>query len=60
MQRYSRLWWASILLSSVVTGGSSFAVLALLAGLPVEIAIAGSVTMIVVGDIVLAFIMERL
>ncbi len=60
MQRYSRLWWASILLSSVVTGGSSFALLTLLTGLPVATAIAGSVAMIVIGDIALAFIMERL
>ena len=60
MQRYSNLWWASILLSSVVTGGGTFAMLTLLVGLPVEIAVAGSIAMIVVGDIVLAFIMERL
>jgi hypothetical protein len=35
MQRYSSLWWASILLSSVVTGGGSFALLTLLTELSI-------------------------
>lgn len=58
MRRYTGPWWASILLSSVVTGGGSFALLNLLTGLPVETAILISVALIVVGDIVLALIME--
>ena len=60
MQRYSRLWWASILLSSVVTGGGSFALLSLLTELPVATAIKISVALILLGDIVLALIMESL
>ncbi len=60
MQRYSSLWWASILLSSVVTGGGSFAVLTLTTGLAIETVIAISVALIVAGDIVLAFVMESM
>jgi membrane protein implicated in regulation of membrane protease activity len=60
MRRYSGPWWASLLLSSAVTGGGSFALLTLLAGLPVETAILISVALIVLGDIVLAFIMESI
>ncbi len=57
MQRYSRLWWASILLSSLVTGGGSFVLLTLATELPIETVIKVSVILIVVGDIGLAFIM---
>ena len=46
MQRYSGLWWASILLSSVVTGGGSFLLLSLSTGLPIEIVITISVVLI--------------
>ena len=58
MRRYSGLWWASILLSSVVTGGSSFLLLALLTELPIEIVITISVALILVGDILLALLMQ--
>ena len=58
MQRYSGLWWASILLSSVVTGGGSFLLLSLSTGLPIEIVITVSVVLILVGDVILALLME--
>lgn len=59
MQRYSSLWWASILLSSVVTGGGSFALLSLLTSLSMESVVAISAALILVGDIVLALLMEK-
>ena len=58
MRRYSSLWWSSILLSSVATGGGSFALLTLLTALPVETAILISIDAVVAGDVALAFIME--
>ena len=60
MRRYSGLWWASILLSSVVTGGGSFVLLNLLTGLSIEAIIVASVALIVVGDILLVFIVESI
>ena len=59
MQRYSSLWWASILLSSVVTGGGSFALLSLLTPLSVETTLVISAALVLVGDIVLALLMEK-
>ncbi len=58
MQRYSGLWWASILLSSVVTGGGSFLLLSLLTDWPTITVAKISVALIVAGDIVLALFME--
>lgn len=58
MQRYTRLWWTSILLSSVVTGGGSFVLLSLTTGLPIGTLIVISVILILVGDIVLALVMD--
>lgn len=58
MPRYSSLWWASILLSSVVTGGGSFALLILLTEIPIETVVAVSVVLILAGDVVLAKLME--
>lgn len=58
MQRYSRLWWASILLSSVVTGGGSFVLLTLLTGLSLEIVIKICLLLVFAGDILLAVLME--
>ena len=58
MRRYWRLWLAPILLSSVVTGGGSFVVLALMTDLPLTIVIAVSVALILAGDIALAFLMQ--
>ncbi len=52
------MWWATILLSSVVTGGGSFALLTLLTELPIETVVKVSVALIVAGDIVLALLME--
>ena len=53
-----RLWLAPLLLSSVVTGGGSFALLVLLTDLSLATVIAVSVALILVGDIALAFIMQ--
>lgn len=58
MQRYSRLWWASILLSSVVTGGGSFLLMSALTDLPIATVIKISVALILVGDIILALWMQ--
>lgn len=58
MQRYSRLWWSSILLSSGVTGGASFVSLSLLTGWPLLTIIAVSAALVLMGDIVLALIMQ--
>ena len=58
MQRYSSLWWASILLSSVVTGGSSFALLILLTDLPIAIVIAVSLALVLAGHVILALLMQ--
>lgn len=53
-----RLWLAPLLLSSVVTGGGSFALLALFTDLSLAVVIAVSAALILVGDIALAFIMQ--
>jgi membrane protein implicated in regulation of membrane protease activity len=58
MRRFSSLWWASILLSSLVTGGGSFFLINALTDLPVETVIKISVVLILVGDIVLALWMQ--
>ena len=58
MQRFSRLWWASILLSSVVTGGGSMLLLTALTDLPFAMAMKISIALILVGDIVLALWMQ--
>ncbi len=60
MQRYSRIWWLSILLSSVVTGGVSFVLLTLLTALPIEKVLVISALSILIGDIVLALAMEAI
>lgn len=60
MQRYSRIWWLSILLSSAVTGGVSFVLLTLLTALPVEKVVVASALLILIGDIVLALAMEAI
>ncbi len=54
MPRYSSLWWASILLSSVVTGGGSFALLSLFTELPIETTVAISLALVLAGDLLLA------
>lgn len=58
MERYSILWWATILLSSVVTGGGTFASLTLFTDLSLQTIIISSVTLILMGDIALALMME--
>ncbi len=58
MERYTLLWWATILLSSVVTGGSTFVSLALFTDLSIQTIVTASVTLVLVGDIVLALMME--
>ena len=58
MQCYSSLWWASILLSSVVMGGGTFLLLTLLTELPIKTVIVISVMMILSGDVALALLME--
>ena len=60
MQRFSRIWWASILLSSVVVGGTSFAALTLLTGLPLELVIVLTLLAVFAGDVVLALVTESL
>ena len=58
MERFSTLWWATILLSSVVTGGGTFVSLILLTDLSIQTVVIASVTLILIGDIVLALMME--
>lgn len=58
MQRYSKLWWASILLSSAVTGGSSFALLTLFTGLSLGAVVVVSVFIILAADVLLALLMQ--
>ena len=58
MRRFSSLWWASILLSSLVTGGGSFLLINALTDLPIETVIKISVVMILVGDLLLALWMQ--
>ena len=58
MERFSSLWWFSILLSSVVTGGGSFVLLTVLTELPTETVIKISVMFVLVGDVVLALLMQ--
>ena len=58
MQRYSKLWWASILLSSVVVGSSSFAMLTLLTDWSTGVVLAVSAAFILAGDLVLALMMQ--
>lgn len=60
MQRYSKRWLAPILLSSVVTGGGSFALLALLTDLPLTIVMAVSAALVFAGDVALAFLMQAI
>jgi membrane protein implicated in regulation of membrane protease activity len=60
MKRYSGFWWASILLSSVVTGGSSMLLITILTDLPLETAIKISAVLVLSGDIVLALLMEKI
>ena len=60
MQRYSKYWWAAVLLSSVVTGGGAFLLLLLLTDLSIEMAVKISVGLVLVGDIVLAVIMQAI
>ena len=58
VQRHSKLWLATILCSSVVTGGGSFVLLTLLTDLPFATVVAISAALVVAGDIALAFFMQ--
>ena len=58
MRQYSRLWLASILLSSIVTGGGSFLLLSWLTDLSYTIVIAVSAGLVIAGDVALAFLMQ--
>ncbi len=58
MQRYSRLWLATILCSSAVTGGGSFALLTLLTELSTATVLTISAALVVAGDIALAIFMQ--
>jgi membrane protein implicated in regulation of membrane protease activity len=58
MKRYSRLWWTSLLLSSGVTGGASFISLSLLTDWTLLPIITASLALILVGDVVLALMMQ--
>ena len=48
------------MLSSAVTGGGSFALLSLLTELPIDTVIKTSLLLILIGDIALAFVMDRI
>lgn len=58
MRRYSTAWLAPILLSSVVTGGGTFVLLTVTTDLPLAIVTAVSGASVLVGDIVLALLMQ--
>ena len=58
MRRFSKRWLVPILLSSVVTGGGSFVLLALFTDLPLAFVLAISAALAFVGDVVLAFLMQ--
>lgn len=58
MPRYSGLWWASILLSSVALGGGSAVLLIVLTELPIQTVIKLSLVLTLAGDVVLALLME--
>ena len=60
MKRYSRIWWASVLLSSVVTGTTAFLLVIYLTewSLPVILFAVGSAVFL--GDVVLALSMEAI
>ncbi len=60
MQRYSKYWWAAILLSSAVTGGGSFVLLILFSDLSLMTALKISVALVLIGDVVLAIIMQAI
>ena len=60
MQRYSKYWWAAVLLSSAVTGGGTFLLLLLLTDLSIEMALKISIALVLIGDIVLAIIMQAI
>ena len=60
MRRYSRIWWVSVLLSSAVTGTTAFLLMIYLTewSFPRILLTAGSV--ILLGDVILAFSMEAI
>jgi len=58
MKQYSGLWWAAILLSSAVMGGGSFVLITVLTDLPIATVIKISLALILIGDLILAFIMQ--
>lgn len=58
MRRFSRLWWASIALSSVVVGGGTFAGLSLATGLSLEYVLLLTLLAVITGDVVLALLSE--
>ncbi len=60
MQRYSKYWWAAILLSSAVTGGGTFVLLLLLTDFSVATVLKISVALVLIGDFVLAIIMQTI
>jgi len=60
MQRYSNIWWASILLSSIVTGGTSFLLLLLFSDLALGKIVIASLLCVLAGDVVLALMMQAI
>lgn len=58
MKRFSRLWWASILLSSVFIGSTSTLVMRLLTDLSADRILIVVAALIILGDIILALTMQ--
>lgn len=59
MRRYSRLWWMSLLLSSVVTGSVAFLVLLNLTDWSIPKVVVVSGFFVLLGDLTLALTMEK-
>ena len=59
MKRYSRLWWMSLLLSSVVTGSVAFLVLLNLTDWSIPKLVVASGFFVLLGDLTLAMTMEK-
>ena len=59
MKRYSRLWWMSLLLSSVVTGSVAFLVLLNLTDWSIPKLVVASGILMLIGDLTLALTMEK-
>ena len=59
MKRFSRLWWMSLLLSSVVTGSVAFLLLLNLTDWSIPKLVVASGILMLIGDLTLALTMEK-